>query len=204
MERSCSGLIAEAVREGSRLAGVSTRELARRSSLTLAQVNRLRAGQVERPSLDTLVKIARPFDRNPNPLFIASGDMPDPQARQLVAEMFREGSELIEVWKYLERDVATTRELLADPGTPEIAIRELALEVFLAPESDENLWKDPYLGSVVEGKDAEPIREYLRLWPTLNEERKERVLAFVRDQAELSRREELDAIRKEHPDYGTS
>ena len=201
--RSTTDLLSEATREGARRAGLSTRELARTSGLSLAQVNRLRGGQVERPTLDTLVKIARALGRNPNLLFIVSGETPEAQARELLGEMFRDGSELIEVWEHLNLDVGATRALLANPETPEFEIRTLALEIFLAPEADENLWKDPYLGSVVEGEDAGPVRELLRHWPTLSPERKSRVMAFVRDQAELSRLEELDELRKEHPGYGT-
>lgn len=197
-----SDLLSEAVKEGSRRAGLSTRALARRSALSLAQINRLRAGQVERPTLDTLVKIARALGRNPNLLFIVAGETSASRAREVLAEMFRDGSELIEVWKWLGNDVGETRALIADPETPEGKVRELALDILIGPEADEVLWKDPFLLSAVEGPDAEPIQELLRHWPTLSTERKQRVLAFVRDQAELSRLEELEEIRREHPGYG--
>jgi len=202
MKRSAAQRVAEAVREGGRQSRMSIRELARLSDVSPAQVNRLRAAQVERPSLDTLVRIARALGRNPNLLFVASEHVPPEEAREMLLRVFRDRSEQIEVWKWLGRDVTETRAMLTDPATSDSEIRELALEIFLGPESEENLWSDPYLGSVVSGEDASAIRELLQQWVFLSPSRKQKVVDYVRDQADLARREQTDEIRKEIPDYG--
>jgi transcriptional regulator with XRE-family HTH domain len=201
MRRSNSDRVAEAIREGGRLSGMSIRQLARVSGVSPAQVNRLRAGEAN-TTRETLVRVARAFDRNPNLLFIAAGLLDGDEARQILGSVFQDGSEHVEVWKHAGRKVAQTRREIADPGTSDDALAELALQVFLDPESEDNLWHDPFLGSVIEGTDSPLIREVLRDWAYLTPERKSKVVGYVRDQAELARHESADDIRKEIPDYG--
>lgn len=180
---------------------MSIRELARVSGVSPAQINRLRAGQAN-ATLDTLVAIARAFGRNPNLLFVASGHLDGDEAREILRRVFHDGSEHVEVWKSEGRDVGRARQTVEDATTEEDELAELALEVFLDQESEENLWHDPFLGSVVEGQDASLIRALLRDWAYLTDARKRKVVDFVRDQADLARRESTDEIREEIPDYG--
>jgi transcriptional regulator with XRE-family HTH domain len=201
MKRSHAERIAEAVREGAARSGMSIRELARVSRVSPAQINRLRAAQAN-ATLDTLVAIARALGRNPNLLFVASGHLSGDEARDILRRVFRDGSEHVEVWKSQGRDVGHARQTVEDAATREDELAELALEVFLGQESEENLWHDPFLGSVVVGEDAPQIRVLLRDWAYLTDARKEKVVDFVRDQAELARRESTDEMREEAPDYG--
>jgi transcriptional regulator with XRE-family HTH domain len=201
MKRSGAQRIAEAVREGGRRSGMSIRELARASKVSPAQINRLRAGQAN-ATLDTLVAIARALGRNPNLLFVASAHLDGDEARQILRRVFRDGSEHLEVWKSEGRDVERARRTIEDATSDDAALAELALEVFLDQDSDENLWHDPFLGSVVEGEDAPMIRGLLLDWAYLTGERKRRVIEYVRDQADLARHESTDEMRKETPDYG--
>ena len=170
---------------------MSIRELARVSGVSAAQINRLRAGQAN-ATLDTLVAIARTFGRNPNLLFVASGHLDGDEAREVLRRVFRDGSEHIEVWKSEGRDVERARQTVERPTTKEDALADLALQVFLDQESEENVWQEPLLGSVVEGDDAPLIRALLRDWAYLTDERKIKVIAYVHDQAELARRESTD------------
>jgi transcriptional regulator with XRE-family HTH domain len=50
---------------------LSMRELARRSGLSAAQISRIESGDVERPSDETLVKLATALERDPRALLIA-------------------------------------------------------------------------------------------------------------------------------------
>ena len=200
VKRSAAQRIAEAVREGGRRSGMSIRELARVSRVSPAQINRLRAGQAN-ATLDTLVAIARAFGRNPNLLFVASGHLDGDEAREILRRVFRDGSEHVEVWKSVGRDVTRARRTVENAREGD-AMAELALEVFLDQESEENLWHDPFLGSVVEGEDAPMIRALLRDWAYLTDARKRKVIDFVRDQADLARRESTDEMREEIADYG--
>jgi transcriptional regulator with XRE-family HTH domain len=201
VERSSAERVAEAVRVASERSGISIRELAHVSRVSTAQINRLRAAETHARG-DTLVKLARAFGRNPNLLFIVAGDLRGEEARQILGSVFRDGSEHIEVWKWEGHSVEQARQAIDDPATDDDALAELALSVFLGQESEENLWRDPFLGSVVEGEDAPLIRALLREWAYLTEERKRKVVEYVTDQAELSRREGVDQMRKEIPDYG--
>ena len=195
-------LIASAVREGRKGSRLSIRELARRSGISPAQINRLQAGQVPQPSMETLVKMARALDRNPNLLFAISGHVRGEEARVLLERMFRDGSELVEEWKYWKNDFQGARQLLADPATSEDAIRQLALEVFLTPDTEETQWQEAYLGTLAEGEQGRELRELIQQWAYISAERRKRVVDFVHDQAELSRRESIEEMREEKPDYG--
>lgn len=199
---STKELLAEAVRDGARRRGFSVREMARESGLSLAQVNRLRAAQVDRPSSDTVLAIAKALGRNPNLLFVVAGSVSDDEAREVLAQTFATGNELIKVWKWLGRNVEETRRQIADPLTPSEAIRRLALDVFLGPEAEENLWKDVYVAAGAEGESGRELRELVRMWAYLSRERRKKVVEYVRDQHALARREDLDEMRKEEPDYG--
>jgi transcriptional regulator with XRE-family HTH domain len=195
--------VAEAVKVGAAKAGLSIRNLARASGVSPAQINRMRAGQAS-PTRETLVRIARALDRNPNLLLVASAHLEGQEARDVLRPVFRDGSEHVEVWKWQNRgeDVEQARRAIEDPSTDSDTLAELALEVFLDEESEDNLWHDPFLGSVVEGPDSPLIREVLRNWAYLSPERKRRVADYVRDQANLAHRESTDELRKEMPDYG--
>jgi transcriptional regulator with XRE-family HTH domain len=201
MKRSASVRVSEALNEGGKRSHLSIRELARLSGVSPAQINRLRAAQAN-PTRDTLVAIARAFDRNPNLLFVVSGHFGGDEAREVLRRVFSDGSEHVEVWKADGRDVERARRAIAAPGTEDDELAELALEVFLDQESEENLWQDPFLGSIVQGEDAPMIRALLREWPHLTNERKRKVIEYVRDQADLARGEGTEEMRKEYPDYG--
>jgi transcriptional regulator with XRE-family HTH domain len=182
---------------------MSIRELARVSGVSPAQINRLRAGQAN-ATLDTLVAIARALGRNPNLLFVASGHLSGLEAREILRRVFQDGSEHVEVRKAGGRDVERARQTIENPATEDDELADLALEVFLDQDSEENLWHDPFLGSLVQGQDGPLIRALLRDWTYLTDVRKQKVVDFVHDQADLARREGTDQIRKEIPDYGKS
>ncbi len=64
------------------------RELARRSSLSAAQVSRIESGGVT-PSMETLAKLAVALERQPEPLFIAAGYADLAESLELVREMLK-------------------------------------------------------------------------------------------------------------------
>jgi hypothetical protein len=63
------------------------REIARRSGLSPAQISRIESGDVEQPSAETLTRIARALERNPEALLIATGRFPLPEATTIVGRM---------------------------------------------------------------------------------------------------------------------
>lgn len=177
--------------------GFSMRELGRRAGISAAQISRIESGEVDQPSLDTLVEIARALDRNPMPLLIVAGYVKTGEARPLLSEMFRENqeaeydpavdSELVEVWRYYGQDdeIEKARALLADPESTGDAIRELAAEVFYTAETDETLWGS-WLAAVTGDTPGPEIQLLMSHWRALTPARRLRVLEFAADQAALS------------------
>ena len=197
-------LTAEAIKRTRTAMGFSIRELGRRAGVSAAQISRIEAGEVDQPSLDTLVELARALDRNPKPLLIVSGYVELEDARRTLKEMFRENqgssydtavdSELVEVWHHYGQDdeLVKARKLLADPDASEEQIRELAVEVFLTAETDETLW-DSWLNAVTGDAPGPELQLLINHWRTLTPRRKQRVLEFVADQAALSDYEQAES-----------
>jgi transcriptional regulator with XRE-family HTH domain len=80
------GTVAEVLREARVLAHLSMRGLARRSGLSVAQISRIEAGEVERPVAETLVKLAKALDRDAQLLLVFAGHIGGARARQLLRQ----------------------------------------------------------------------------------------------------------------------
>src|SRR5713226_2180121 len=78
--------MAELTREARVRAGLSMRGLARRSGLSVAQVSRIEAGEVERPVAETVVKLAKALDRDAQLLLVFAGHIRGARARQLLRQ----------------------------------------------------------------------------------------------------------------------
>ncbi len=78
--------LAEVTKEARVRARLSMRGLARRSGLSAAQISRIEAGEVERPAAETLVKLAKALDRDPQLLLVFAGHIRGTRARQLLRE----------------------------------------------------------------------------------------------------------------------
>src|SRR3954453_2966697 len=61
------------VRAGREQHRISLRELGRRSGISAGQISRIEAGEVERPSVETLQAIAEALGRSAAPLLLAAG-----------------------------------------------------------------------------------------------------------------------------------
>lgn len=194
--------VSEAIREASLRRGLSIRALARLSGVSAAQINRLRAGQGTRPRVETLRDLARALDRNLNLLLALAGHLDSEEVRVMLRRMFTEGSEVVEEWKWMGRDVTEARRLIDAKGTSDDQLRRIVLDIFLRWDIEENLWQDAYAVSLGTGRGAHELREIGQLIAGLSEARLQRVVEFVRDQYELSKNEELREIREEFPDYG--
>ena len=81
-------------------------------------------------------------------------------------------------------------------------MRRIVLDIFLLWEIEENQWQDAYAVGLGTGRGARELREIGQLIPGLSEARLRRVVEFVHDQYELSKKAELSEIREEFPDYG--
>jgi transcriptional regulator with XRE-family HTH domain len=146
-------------------AGLSLRELARRSGVSVAQVSRIEASQVLKPSREILVALARALDRNPLPLLILAGHLNLEEARQALQPLFREGAELPDEWgAWAAFTLDDTRRLLASPDTRANQITAIAADVFLVAETEETLWNESDALALARGRDATDLRELMDIW----------------------------------------
>jgi transcriptional regulator with XRE-family HTH domain len=76
--------VAGAVAEARSKASLSMRELARKSGLSAAQVSRIEAGDVAKPSVGTLVRLAVALDGDSDLLLVASGQVVGQEAREIL------------------------------------------------------------------------------------------------------------------------
>jgi transcriptional regulator with XRE-family HTH domain len=188
------GQVIKKAREGY---GYSIRELGRRANVSAAQLSRIEAGKVDQPALDTLLSVARALDRNPKPLLIAAGHIRTEEAKSVLAALFDSDSELVEEWSYGWQDrLDAARKLLAKPNPDERALRGLAGDVFLTAETEETLWWDSWLGPLLEQEGGNELRSLVGYWQVLPSSRRQKVIEYAREQAELARPERLGLTRR--------
>jgi transcriptional regulator with XRE-family HTH domain len=188
----------DVVRQARLDAGLAVRELARRAGISHTQISRLEAGQVAKPSREVLVAIARALDRNPNPLLILAGHLHGDSARDSLKTLFREGSELAEIWSGcsdipLQHVQAVAR---ADHGD-ERDVKAIAADVFRVQESDETLWDDSYELAAASGMHAEQLRELMDIWRYVGPDLRTRWLEYGRQLRRIADLDYLTAAKAE-------
>jgi transcriptional regulator with XRE-family HTH domain len=194
------GMLGDTIQRARVAYGLGVRELGRRSGVSPAQISRIESGEVAKPSVDTLVSIARGLDRNPAPLLIASGHIPHEEARQILSEMFRPrrgktynpttDSELVEEWLALgeKSGVEKARRLLANHDSGDRDLRKLAAEVFFTTETAETLWRESFIETLAHQSDDDELRRLAAFWQALPSERRAKVLEYAAEQTELAHR----------------
>jgi transcriptional regulator with XRE-family HTH domain len=163
------------------------RAIAKTSGVSPAQISRMERDEVENPVVETLIRLSRGIWRNPLPLLILSRHVSGDEARRRLLELLEEGTEVHAEWG--PADVRESREALTDPTTPEDVIDQLAFDLFVGEELYETAWDEAHVLMGV-GEGNEVLREIAQKFPLLSPRRAELVLGYLRDQAELSRREE--------------
>lgn len=187
----------EAIRRAREGFGISIRELGRRAGVSAAQLSRIEAGQVEQPSIDTLVAVARALDRNPKPLLIVSGHIGREEALATLRPMFREhrsgeydpevDSELVDDWAHgWEKRLEEARALLAQDHPDEQALRGLAADVFFTYETEETMWWESFLAPLLAEHGGDELREHVRLFLALPHERRAKVSEYLHEQVRLA------------------
>lgn len=190
-------MLGETIRRGREGFGISIRELGRRAGVSAAQLSRIEAGQVEQPSIDTLVAVARALNRNPKPLLIVSGHIGREEALATLRPMFREhrsgvydpevDSELVDEWAHgWGTRLEEARALLAQDEPDEQALRALAADVFFTYETDETMWWESFLAPLLAEHGGEELREHVRLFLALPHERRVKVSDYLREQVRLA------------------
>src|SRR5262245_46419867 len=190
-------MVGETIKRAREGLGVSIRELGRRANVSAAQLSRIEAGQVEQPSIDTLVAVARALDRNPKPLLIVSGHVGRDEGLAILRPMFRAhrsgeydpevDSELVDEWAHgWESRLEEARALLAEDEPNGQAVRTLAADVFYTYETEETMWWESFLAPLLAERGGDELREHVRRYLALPSGRRAKVDEYLHDQTRLA------------------
>jgi transcriptional regulator with XRE-family HTH domain len=151
---------------------MSIRELARRTDVSAAQISRIEAGHVLKPSREILVALGRALNRNPLPLLVLAGHLDGAEARTALRPYFRDGAELPKEWgDWASLPLDEVRHRLQDPEAAEDDIRQIAADMVSVAETDETLWDDSYALALGRGTDAAQLLELMGIWRYIGERR---------------------------------
>lgn len=186
--------VAAAVRLARENAHLGVRELSRRSGVAAPQISRLERGEVKKPTIETLVALARGLEWNPVPLLIVAGYVEIDEARSRLRDYHAPGSEYLEEASAdpeSDPEIAEIRREIENPNTTVERLQQIAFDVWFGGESGETLWDDVYalLPALSEGQVE--LREIVSMWPAISFERRARIVEYVRDQHKLS----MDDVR---------
>jgi transcriptional regulator with XRE-family HTH domain len=181
--------VAAAIRVARQNAHVGVRELSRRSGVAAPQISRLERGEVKKPTIETLVALARGLEWNPLPLLIVAGYVEIGEARSCLRDYHARGSEYLEEASAdpeSDPEIAEIRREIENPRTTLERLQRIAFDVWFGGESGETLWDDVYalLPALSEGQVE--LREIVSKWPAVSFERRARIVEYVRDQHRLS------------------
>lgn len=194
--------VADVIRQGRNWHGgvLSLRELAKKAGISASQLSRIEAGKVENLSVETLGKIARGLDRDPRLLLIVSEHIAGEEARLVLKEKLRPGTELLEEWAWQPDRVQQAQEMLDDPQASEEGIKELAAEVFQT-WVDESLWLEGYLLPLMAQSEDQELLDLIETFrlvrASFGSGRDKKILDYARDQLELAKLEDPEAFRHE-------
>jgi transcriptional regulator with XRE-family HTH domain len=186
--------VAAAVRLARENAHLGVRELSRRSGVAAPQISRLERGEVKKPTIETLVALARGLEWNPVPLLIVAGYVEIEEARGQLRDYHAPGSEYLEEASAdpeADPEVAAIRREIENPDTTLERLQQIAFDVWFGGESGETLWDDVYALLPALGEGQVELRDIVSKWPAISFERRARIVEYVRDQHKLS----LDEIR---------
>lgn len=201
LSKSRTGLLGSVIREAREAAGLSASELARRSEISQGQVSRIETARTSRPSRNTLTALARGLERHPRLLFALAGHESVEDVRDFLSRRFREGSEVREDWRHLGKDVERTVRKIEDPRSTLRDLQLIAAELLVTREAGETLWHEAYASMATEHRDP-VLEKWVEAFRDCTPDRRRVLVDVAEDLAELSRREELDDLRKEYPSYG--
>jgi len=195
--RSSKERLGHTIRDARQGAGLSIRELGRRTGVSAAQLSRIEAGHVTQPSIDTLVRIATAVGRNPKLLLIVSGHISGREALSVLRPMFSEGLESdadsVAGWflsweeEFGSTDLQDARALLSESDPSESRLRELASSVFATAHLNEvDVW-DSFLAPLIAASFGEEFHEFLMALNLLSRERRAKVTEYLEEQTRLDK-----------------
>lgn len=188
--------VAAAIRVARKNAQLGVRQLSRRTGVAAPQISRLERGDVKKPTIETLVALARGLEWNPVPLLIVAGYVEVEEARSRLRDYHSPGSEYLEEASpdpESDPEIAEIRAEIENQDTTLERLQQIAFDVWCGGESGETLWDDVYALLPDLGEGQSELREIVSRWPAISFERRARIVEYIRDQHKLS----MDEIRAE-------
>lgn len=191
--------LASAIRYGRSWTGQSLRRLAKSSGVSPAQLSRLEAGQVEQPSITTLLALAPALNFHPTVLLILGGQLRGEQAREELRRLFDSAEEHF-AREHGEEELPRLQAELEEAATDE-QFRELAQYAFTLSATEVD-WPAA-LTTVLPANapDSDLLSQLISAWPQLTPDRRWRLVELVRDMKQASR-EDTDTHTNEHKEPG--
>ena len=130
--------LASAVRAGRAWTRQTMRMLAKASGVSPAQISRIEAGKVTRPTMDTLLALAAGLDQHPTPMLVLGKQLTGKAARRQLSELLADIADTTAEPEERE-GVNRLRSSLSD-ASPE-HLRQIAIEA-LTYSSKSTLWPE--------------------------------------------------------------
>lgn len=178
--------LASVIRETREDRGISIRELGRRAGVSAGQISRIEAGEVEKPSRETLGAIARALGGRPDPLLVIAGHFDEGREVERLRSAFDQIADEHDtaISAANEFDFQLDDVPWTDPGALDRGDRlVLARRLFTAPVLDPvDFLADDGADEVIRTE----LRELMRAWPALTPERRRLIRGLLADQEVLS------------------
>ena len=179
--------LASAIRCGRAWTKQSLRRLAKSSGVSPAQISRLEAGQVDKPSLETVMALAPALNFHPTILLVLSGHLQGESAREELARLF-DSARVYLVAEFGEQEFSRLRTELESATTDE-DLRALAVYAFTLTTAEVDWPADLASAMPTNAPDADLLRQVVETWRELTPDRRWRLVELARDMGEASRNE---------------
>jgi transcriptional regulator with XRE-family HTH domain len=194
--------VGRAISDARTLAGLSIRELGRRTGVSAAQLSRIEAGRVRQPSIDTLVAVATAVGRSPKALLIVSGHISGRERLVALRQMLglrpngepdpNSTSDLIEEMDAMfdEPFFEAERALLQQDDPPEDELLEAAENIFImSVHSDSSDAWGSFIGPLMATLGGDELQEHVKTVRLLPPDRRQKVFEYALEQRALDRLE---------------
>jgi transcriptional regulator with XRE-family HTH domain len=184
------------------LAGLSIRELGRRTGVSAAQLSRIEAGRVRQPSIDTLVAVATAVGRSPKALLIVSGHISGRERLVALRQMLglrpngepdpNSTSDLIEAVEdvFDEPLFEEARALVQQDDPPEDELLKVAESIFImSVHSDSADAWGSFIGPLMATLGGDELQEHVETVFLLPRDRRQKVFQYALEQRALDRLE---------------
>jgi transcriptional regulator with XRE-family HTH domain len=185
--------LASAIRLGRMWTKQPLRRLAKTSGVSTAQLSRLEAGQVERPSIETLFALAAALNLHPTPLLILGRQLEGKRAKEALRQLFEQSADGIAA----EYGPDESERLLSRlEGAKDEELLDLASHAITLPVPAVDWPASLAAAAPASAPDADLFREVTDAWRELTPDRRWRLVELVRDLRHVSQLERQPDVRR--------